>query len=69
MNIPLLTQLVHLIEEIMKTDAPMAEKAAVAAAVESAEQDPKVLAVQSASLALLDAAKNLKTAVNTPPTQ
>lgn len=66
MNIPLLTHLVHLIELILETDAPVAAKVAETAAIQTAEQDPKVQAVQAASVALLDAAKNLKAAVNTP---
>ncbi len=67
MNIPLLSYLVHLIEEIMKTDAPVIEKAATAAAIQTAEADPKVQAVQAASLALAQAAQELKTAVNEHP--
>lgn len=67
MNIPLLTQLVHLIEEILKADTPVMEKAVTEAAVHSVESDPKVQAVQAASVALLAAAQNLKTVVNTSP--
>ncbi len=67
MNIPVLTQLVHLIEEILKTETPFVEKAAATAAIETAEQDPKVQAVTAASAALLEAAQNLKAAVNAPP--
>lgn len=66
MNIPLLTQLVHLIEEVLKADAPIAGKAAADAALARAEQDSKVQAVQAASITLLEAAKNLKAVVNTP---
>lgn len=66
MNIPLLTQLAHLIEEILKTNAPVVERAASDAALGTIEQDPKVQAVRAASIALLDAAKNMKAAVNTP---
>ncbi len=71
MNIPLLSYLVHLIEEIMKTDGPVVAKAAgeaaATAAIASAESDPKVQAVTAASLALMTAAQNLKTAVNEHP--
>ncbi len=67
MNIPLLTKLIHLIEEILKSEAPVVEKAAVSAAVATVESDPKVQAITAASIALLDAAQTLKTAVNTPP--
>jgi hypothetical protein len=66
MNIPLLSQLAHLIEEILKSDVPVVERAATDAAVKSIEQDPKVQAVQTASIALLQAAKDLKAAANTP---
>ncbi len=67
MNIPLLTYLVHLIEEVLKTDAPIVEQAAVSAAVETAEQDPKVQAVTAASIALLQAAQTLKAAAADHP--
>ncbi len=67
MNIPLLSYLVHLIEEVLKKDAPVIGQAAATAAIETAEQDPKVQAVTVASVALLDAAKNLKEAVNEHP--
>ncbi len=66
MNIPVLKQLVHLIEEIFKTEAPIVEQAATAAALQTVEQDPKVQAVTAASVALLAAAKEFKEAVNTP---
>lgn len=66
MNIPLLAQLAHLIEEILKSDVPVVEKAATDAVVQSIEQDPKVQAVQTASIALMQAAKDLKAAANTP---
>ncbi len=69
MNIPLLTQLAHLIEEILKADAPAVGKAAGEAALASAEADPKVQAVTLASSALLSAAIDLKAAVNTPPSK
>lgn len=67
MNIPLLTQMVHLIEEILKSEAPAMGKAAEEAAIVTAEQDPKVQAVQAASIALLSAAQDLKAAANPPP--
>ncbi len=67
MNIPVLTQLAHLIEEILKADAPAIGQAAGEAAIQTAEADPKVQAMTSASLALLDAAQRLKEAANTPP--
>ncbi len=63
MNIPVLSYLVHLIEELLKTEAPVVGEAAAAAA----EQDPKVQAVTSASAALLDAAQRLKAAVDDHP--
>lgn len=65
MNIPLLTQLVHLIEEIVKSEAPVVAGAATKAALQSAESDPKVQAVTAASLVLLEAAQNLKAAAST----
>lgn len=61
MNIPLLSHLVHLIEEILKAEVPVIETAAI----QSAKEDPKVQAVT----ALLEAAQNLKTVVNTNPPQ
>ena len=68
MNIPVLSALVAFIEGIFKHTAPAVttavEQAAVGAAVESAEQDPKVAAVTAASVALLTAAKGLKTAID-----
>ncbi len=67
MNIPLLSYLVNLIEEVLKTDGPVVAKAATAAAVASAESDPKVQAVTAASVVLLQAAQDLKTAVNDHP--
>lgn len=66
MNIPILTQLVYLIEEIIKEHGKAVAQTAEQAAIQSAEQDPKVQAVTMASTALLDAAQNLKTAINTP---
>lgn len=71
MNIPVLTQLVLLIEELIKSHGPevaqAAGQAAEAAAIQTAQTDPKTQAVTAASLALLSAAQNLKTAINTPP--
>ncbi len=67
MNIPLLSYLVHLIEEVLSAEAPAVGKAAATAAVETAEKDPKVQAVTAASVALMDAAKNFKEAVNDHP--
>jgi hypothetical protein len=67
MNIPLLSYLVHLIESILKNDAPVIGKAAATAAVATAESDPKVQAITVASVALLAATQNLKTAVEAHP--
>jgi len=71
MNLPVISQLVALIEEIFKTHGTevvkVAEQAAVGAAVSSVEADPKVQAVTEASMALLDAAKTLKSAISTAP--
>ncbi len=70
MNIPVLTQLVSLIEEIFKAHgsavAQAAETAAAQAAIGTVEQDPKVEAITAASIALLTAAQNVKEALNTP---
>lgn len=67
MNIPVLTQLVYLIEELLKAHGPTVVKAAgeaaATAAVASVETDPKVQAVTAASVALLNAAQVLKTAL------
>jgi len=63
MNIPLLSYLVNLIEEILKKDVPLAGKAALA----SAESNPKVQAVTVASVALLKVTESLKEAVNGHP--
>lgn len=69
MTIPVLTQLIELIEEMLKAHgeavAKAAEVAATEAAVSTIEQDPKVQAVTAASYALLEAAQGLKTALNT----
>jgi hypothetical protein len=66
MNVPLLTNLVHLIEEIFKAEAPIAGKAAAAAALGTVEADPKIAAVTAASYALLEAAQTFKSAVSAP---
>ncbi len=66
-NIPLLSYLVNLIEEILKTDGPPIAKAAATAAVAGAESDPKVAAITSAAVAVLAATQELKTAVNDHP--
>jgi hypothetical protein len=60
MNIPLLTKLAHLIEEIFTAEAPVAENIAIA----TVESDPKVQAVTAASLAMLQAARELKAATS-----
>jgi hypothetical protein len=67
MNVPLLTNLLHLIEEIFKADAPAVGQAVGVAALAAAEQDPKVAAVTTASVALLAAAQNLKAAIHSDP--
>ena len=67
MNIPLLSYLVNLIEELLKKDGPVVAQSAGAAALASAESDPKVQGIMVASTALLAATQNLKTAVNAHP--
>lgn len=71
MNIPLFSYLANLIVEMLSQGTPVvakaAGKAATAAAVASAESDPKVQAVTAASVALLAAAKDFKAAVNDHP--
>jgi len=67
MNIPLITHLLNLIEEIFKADAPVVEKAVTEAAITTVETDPKVQAITAASAALVSAAQNLKTAVQDTP--
>jgi hypothetical protein len=62
MNIPLLTKLVHLIEEILRSEVPVVEEAAV----QTAESDPKIQAVTAASVALLAATKDMRAAVDAP---
>lgn len=67
MNIHLLKALVHFIEGVFQHSAPQIVAAAESGAIESAEQDPKVKAVTEASIVLLAAAKQLKTAINEHP--
>lgn len=71
MNVPVLTQLIILIEEIFKSHgsevAQAAGQAAAGAALETAQQDPKVQAATEASIALLAAAQNLKAVMETHP--
>ena len=75
MNIPLLSKLVALVEELFKAHAPeivaaatspeaqAVEQAAAGAAIASAEQDPKV----QAGIAAYQAIQSFKAAINTPP--
>ncbi len=67
MNVPILSYLAHLIEEILTKDASSVGKAAGMAALAEAESDPKVEAITAASATLLQAAKNLKEVVNDHP--
>ncbi len=71
MNVPVISQLVSLIEEIFKAHgqqvATAAGEAAGAAAVGVAEADPKVAAATEAAVALLAAAQNLKAALEAHP--
>jgi uncharacterized membrane protein len=69
MNIPVITQLISLIEEIFKAHGATMAKAAEEAAVAGVEQDPKVQAVTVASVALLAAAQDLKTAISATPAE
>ncbi len=62
MNIPLLEKLVHLIEEILKHEAPALAGAAAREALDHEESDPKVQAVTATLPALLEAAQNVKEA-------
>lgn len=66
MNIPLLSKLAHLIEEILKAEGPAIGQAVAGAAVATAEQDPKVEAVTAAAATLLMAAQQLKSAASDP---
>lgn len=67
MNVPVLAALVEFIEGIFVHTAPTVvtavEQAAAGAALASVQQDPKVQAVEIASVALLTAAKDLKSAI------
>jgi hypothetical protein len=67
MNAPLLTHLLHLIEEIFKADAAPVGEAVGVAALSAAEQDPKVQAVTAASVAFISAAQNLKAIIHAQP--
>jgi hypothetical protein len=71
MNVPLLSYLVNLIEEMMTKDGPVVGKAvgkaAATAAIASAQSDPKVQAITAASVAFLAATQDLKAAVNEHP--
>jgi len=67
-NVPVLHQLIVLIEEILKADAPVAAKAAETAALATAQSDPKVQAITAGATALLAAAQSLKAVINTPAT-
>lgn len=70
MDIPVLAQLVVLIETLFKSHGPevikAAEQAAAGAAISTAETDPKIQAMTAASVALLQAAQNLKTEIDKP---
>lgn len=65
-NIPVLSQLAHLIEYVLKAEGPAVGKAAGEAAAQTAMSDPKVQAVSAASVALLKAAQDLKAATAEP---
>ncbi len=71
MNVPVISQLITLIEEIFKAHgqqvATAAGEAAATAAIATAETDPKVMAVTEASLALLAAAQNMKAVIDAHP--
>lgn len=66
-----LLELVSFIEGIFKHTAPVVvqatEQAAATAAITTAEQDPRTQAVVAGSVALLQAAQQLKAAIQTPP--
>ncbi len=66
MNIPLLHKIAQLIEMMFRRDAPDIEKAAVAAAINAVESDPKVQAVQESAAAMIAAAHDLKAAIDAP---
>lgn len=71
MNIPVITQLITLLEEIFKAHgqqvAQAAGAAAEGAALSTVESDPKVAAVTEASMALLAAAQNMKALMEQHP--
>lgn len=71
MNVPVISQLVSLIEEIFKAHGEQVAKAvgeaAAGAAIQTAEADPKVQAVTEASIALLTAAQGLKAVIDAHP--
>ncbi len=66
-KIPLLKYLVHLIAEILTTEAPVAGQAAGMAALASVETDPKVQAITAAIPAVLAATQALKVAIDDHP--
>jgi hypothetical protein len=66
-NVPLLSYLVNLIEEILKTDGPVVAKAAAAGAMGAAESDPKVAAIAAGISGVLAANQVLKAAVDAHP--
>ncbi len=67
-----LLEVVTFIEGLFKHTAPVVEQAAEAAVVGAAEQsiaaDPRAQAIVASTAALLAAAKQVKAAINTPPT-
>lgn len=67
-----LLELVTFIEGIFKHTAPVVEQTAEQAAVASAEQsvatDPRAQAIAASTVALLQAAQQVKAAIQTPPT-
>lgn len=67
MNLPVISQLVALIEEIFKMHGTEVVQVAEEVGIETAEKDPQVQAVTDASVALVTAAKTLKTAIETAP--
>lgn len=67
MNVPVLKNLVHLIEEIFKADAPVIVQTAETVAIAGVESDPKVAAITAASVAFLSATQNLKAAIHAEP--
>lgn len=71
MNVPVISQLISLIEEIFKAHgqqvATAAGEAAAGAAIATAESDPKVAAATEAAVALLAAAQNMKAIMEAHP--